>query len=152
MKNQILAMMAPMLLLSLGSSDAIAEDTLIVAHPKQIEFVMAEGDLPENQNSGKIYVGGVYKATIGIQHVLQGVLSQKEITVNLVATSRENLTKAKSILVLLSPDNSGGYRVVGWDELRYIACLPKTVALKRGLAETLPIELTTSNERCTYVK
>lgn len=148
----MLAMMALMLSLSLGSLGAVAEDTLIIAHPKKIEFVMAEGDLPENQNSGKIYVGGVYKTTLGIQHVLHGALSQKEITVNLVATSRENLTKAKSILVLLSPDNSGEYRVVGWDELRSIACLPKTVALKRGLAETLPIELTTSNERCTYAK
>jgi hypothetical protein len=141
-----------MLLLSLGTSSAVAEDTLVIAQPKKVEFVMAEGDLPENQTSGKIYVGGVYKTTIAIQQVLHGVLAQKLITVNLVATSRENLTKAKSILVLLSPGRAGEFRAVGWDDLRTIACLPNNLTLKSGLAETLPLELTTSNERCAYVK
>jgi len=139
-------------ILSLGTSKAVAEDTLVIAQPKKVEFVMAEGDLPENQSSGKIYLGGVYKTTIVIQQVLHGVLTQKLITVNLVATSRENLTKARSILVLLSPDRAGEFRAVGWDELRTIACLPNTLASTSGLAETLPLALTSSNERCAYVK
>lgn len=152
MKKHSLPMLGLLLSLSLGASNAMAEDTLIIAQPKQVKFVMAEGDLPENQNTGKIYLGGVYRTTIVIQHVLHGALSQKVITVNLVATSRENLTKARSILVLLSPDNVGGYRALGWDEVRSLVCLPKNVALRNGLAETLPLELSISSELCAYVK
>jgi hypothetical protein len=138
--------------LSCGAFPALAEDALVIAQPKKVLFVMAEGDLPENQNTGRIYLGGVYKTTIVIQKVLHGELTTKEVTVDLVATSPKDLSKAKSILVLLSPIGAGGFRAVGWDELRYIACLPRAVALKRGLEEALPIELSTSNERCTYTK
>ena len=49
-----------------------ADDVLVVAHPKKVEFVMPEGDLPENQNTGNIYVGGVYKTPSHPDHSVPG--------------------------------------------------------------------------------
>jgi hypothetical protein len=135
----------------LWNAAAQADDVLVVAHPKKVEFVMAEGDLPENQNTGNVYVGGVYKTTLAIQEVLHGALTQKSLVVNLVATSKENLSKAKSIVVLLVPDKDGTFRVGGWDTPRTIVCLPKRLAIEDGLQESLPLELEKPSERCQYV-
>jgi len=128
-----------------------ADDVLVVAHPKKVEFVMAEGDLPENQNTGNVYVGGVYKTTLAIQKVLHGVLTQKSLVVNLVATSKENLSNAKSIVVLLVLDKDGTLKVGGWDTPRTIVCLPKRLAIEDGLQNSLPLELEKPSERCQYV-
>jgi hypothetical protein len=128
-----------------------ADDVLVVAHPKKVEFVMAEGDLPENQNTGNVYVGGVYKTTLAIQEVLHGGLTQKSLVVNLVATSKENLSKAKSIVVLLVPYKDGTFKVLGWDTSRTIVCLPKRLAIEDGLQNSLPVELEKPSERCQYV-
>jgi hypothetical protein len=128
-----------------------ADDVLVVAHPKKVEFVMAEGDLPENQNTGNVYVGGVYKTTLAIQEVLHGVLTQKSLVVNLVATSKENLSKAKSIVVLLVLDKDGTFEVGRWDTPRTIVCLPKRLAIEDGLQNSLPLELEKPSERCRYV-
>jgi len=129
-----------------------ADDLLVVAHPKKVEFVMAEGDLPENQNTGNVYVGGVYKTTLAIQEVLHGALKQKSLVVNLVATSKENLSKAKSIVVLLVPDKDGTLRAGGWDTPRTIVCLPKRLAIEAGLQDSLPLEIEKPSERCQYVR
>jgi hypothetical protein len=128
-----------------------ADDVLVVAHPKKVEFVRAEGDLPENQNTGNVYVGGVYKTTLAIQEVLHGGLTQKSLVVNLVATSKENLSKAKSIVVLLVPYKDGTFKVLGWDTSRTIVCLPKRLAIEDGLQNSLPVELEKPSERCQYV-
>jgi hypothetical protein len=128
-----------------------ADDVLVLAHPKKVEFVMAEGDLPENQNTGNVYVGGVYKTTLAIQEVLHGVLTQKSLVVNLVATSKENLSKAKSIVVLLVLDKDGTFEVGRWDTPRTIVCLPKRLAIEDGLQNSLPLELEKPSERCRYV-
>jgi len=128
-----------------------ADDVLVVAHPKKVEFVMAEGDLPENQNTGNIYVGGVYKTTLAIQEVLHGALTRKSLIVNLVATSKENLSKAKSIVALLVPDKDGTFKVGGWDTPRTIVCLPKPLVIEDELQDSLPLELAKPSERCQYI-
>jgi hypothetical protein len=135
----------------LWNAVAQADDVLVVAHPKKVEFVMAEGDLPENQNTGNVYVGGVYKTTLAIREVLHGGLTQKSLVVNLVATSKENLSNAKSIVVLLVPDKDGTFKVAGWDTPRTIVCLPKRLAIEDWLQNSLPLELEKPSERCRYV-
>jgi hypothetical protein len=128
-----------------------ADYVLVVAHPKKVEFVVAESDLPENQNTGNVYVGGVYKTTLAIQEVLHGVLTQKSLVVNLVATSKESLSNAKSIVVLLVLGKDGTFKVGGWDTPRTIVCLPKRLAIEDGLQNSLPLELEKPSERCQYV-
>jgi hypothetical protein len=130
------------LALWLASGSVIAESALVVAVPKHVTFVMAEGDLPQNRgDSSHVFVGGVYSTILQIREVLHGSVLQKNVEVRLVATSRENLTKAGAIVVILSKDASGKLQAVGWGELRTLACVAVNDAEDAGLTSTLPLLL-----------
>src|SRR3984893_14478677 len=123
------------LALWLASASAIAESALVVAVPKHVTFVMAEGDLPQNRgDSSHIFVGGVYSTILQIREVLHGSVPKKNIEVRLVATSRENLTKGGAIVVMLSKEGSGKLQAVGWGELRTLACVAVNDANDAGMA------------------
>ena len=81
----------------LAPSLAQAVDPVVIATPQKVTFVMAEGDLPQNRSNAAAFVGGVSSTELRVREVLQGEVPERVITVNLVATSRENLSKAKEL-------------------------------------------------------
>jgi hypothetical protein len=138
------------LALWLASGSVIAESALVVAVPKHVTFVMAEGDLPKNRgDSPHVFVGGVYSTILQIREVLHGTVAQKNIAVRLVATSRENLTLPGVIVVILSKEASGKWEALGWGELRTLACVAVSDAEDAGMASSLPLNL--PGVRCAAV-
>jgi hypothetical protein len=134
------------------SCQAAAEDIVVVARPTKLKFVMPAGDLPENQIPGTVVFGGVYRTILVMQEVLHGSLSQKSLTVELVATSEGTLAKARPIVVLLSRNEKGELKATWWNDLQTIACLPKRAVIEGELEKSFPLDLSASDERCQFTK
>lgn len=127
-----------------------ADNTVVIASPKRTDFVMAEGDLPENRKTGDVYVGGVYRTVLLIKQVMVGSVPEKTVTVDLVATSKENLAKAKAIVVILVKDEAGKFKALGWDELHTVACVPRRF-VDQASSSAMPVQVTPGDLRCAYV-
>ena len=130
---------------------AQAVDPVVIATPIKVTFVMAEGDLPQNRSNAAAFVGGVYSTQLRVQEVLQGEVPERVITVNLVATSRENLSKAKELVIMLSRDSTGKLVGKGWDDVHRIACVPVNFGTASELKESFPLAVSPGDLRCTYL-
>jgi hypothetical protein len=138
-------------LTSLTSPIAQAIDSVVIAIPKKVTFLMAEGDLPQNQLDATAYVGGVYSTRLLIREVLEGEVPERWITVNLVATSRENLSKAKELVVMLSRDSDGKLVAKGWDDVHRMACVPANFEMTSEPSGSFPLAVSPIDLRCRFV-
>jgi len=133
----------------LGKSDAI----VVLATPTRVTFVMPIGELPENRGSSAVHIGGVYSTALRIKDVLHGEFADDHVTVNLNATSRENLSKAKTIVVVLSRATDKKLTALGWNVPRTLACIPSAVGKEeQEFRATFPIELPSTKENCVRLK
>ncbi len=105
-------------------SDDDSSSLLIVARALSSKYVMLEGDLPEKKKDGHVYMGVVYRTKLKILDVISGHEKRKKITVDLIASHKENLFNKGEIVVLLVPNEQEGYDAIGWDYLKKYACLP----------------------------
>jgi hypothetical protein len=139
--------------LTLSSPLAMAIDPVVIATPVKVKFVMAEADLPQNKSSDSVLVGGVYSTRLLVREVLQGDLSDRTITVDLVATSRENLSKAKSLVVMLRYDSEGNLVAKGWDEIHRVACIPEEFAtVDVPTTSAFPLAVSPIGLRCRFLQ
>ncbi|UTW53821.1 hypothetical protein [Kordiimonas sp. SCSIO 12610] len=106
---------------------------LVIANPLELKFLMLEGDLPENQNSEDLYVGGVYSAKFHIQEVLDGDFPHKRLTAKIIAVHKGSLKKDREYILLINKNEHGEYIVVDWRDIKRLACLSKETIVKEEI-------------------
>ncbi len=98
---------------------------LILAAPRDVTLVK---DLSGQTPDGGLYYGGRFKVTLKKIHVVWGPTTIPDnLTVELTAAHKENLTNKAVIFVLLALDAIQKPRVLSWGYTQTVACVPHNI-------------------------